>query len=109
MAEEPTLKNHEQRIVKLEDDVGIIKEDLRERYARLDESNKYLRELSQEQIKQNGQILNSVLSGNQEAAKRQDEIKSAAMKSRAEMWFKAIGSGGVLYLVIDILLKTVIK
>ena len=103
--EEPTLQNHEERIVKLEDDVGIIKEDLRERYARLDESNKYLRELSQEQIKQNGHILNSVLTGNQEAAKRQDEIKTAAAKTRADLWLKAIGSGGVFYLIVDMIMK----
>ena len=103
--EEPTLQNHEERIVKLEDDVGIIKEDLRERYARLDESNKYLRELSQEQIKQNGHILNSVLTGNQEAAKRQDEMKKAAAKTRADLWLKAIGSGGVFYLIVDMIMK----
>ena len=102
--EEPTLQNHEERIVKLEDDVGIIKEDLRERYARLDESNKYLRELSQEQIKQNGQILNSVLTGNQEAAKRQDELKTATLKTRADLWFKALTSGGVLYIIVEKLL-----
>ena len=102
---EPNLYDHEERIVNLEGNVREIQEDLRERYARIDESNKYLRELSQEQIKQNGQILNSVLSGNQEAAKRQDEIKKAANKTAAELWLKAIGSGGILYLVVDMLLK----
>ena len=103
--EEPNLLDHEERIVSLEGNVREIQEDLRERYARIDESNKYLRELSQEQIKQNGQIFNSVLSGNQEAAKRQDEIKKAANKTAAELWLKAIGSGGILYLVVDMLLK----
>ena len=101
----PDLYDHEERIVSLEGNVREIQEDLRERYARIDESNKYLRELSQEQIKQNGHILNSVLSGNQEAAKRQDEIKKAANKTAAELWLKAIGSGGILYLLIDVLLK----
>ena len=76
---EPNLYDHEERIVNLEGNVREIQEDLRERYARIDESNKYLRELSQEQIKQNGHILNSVLTGNQEAAKRQDEMKKAAL------------------------------
>jgi len=103
--EEPNLYDHEERIVNLEGNVREIQEDLRERYARIDESNKYLRELSQEQIKQNGHILNSVLTGNQEAAKRQDEIRTAAAKTRSEIWLKAIGSGGILYLIIDMLLK----
>ena len=103
--EEPNLYDHEERIVNLEGNVREIQEDLRERYARIDESNKYLRELSQEQIKQNGHILNSVLTGNQEAAKRQDEIKRAANKTAAELWLKAIGSGGILYLIVDMLLK----
>ena len=103
----PDLYDHEERIVSLEGNVREIQEDLRERYARIDESNKYLRELSQEQIKQNGHILNSVLSGNQEAAKRQDEIKKAANKTAAELWLKAIGSGGILYLLIDVLLKAI--
>ena len=102
---EPNLYDHEERIVNLEGDVREIQEDLRERYARIDESNKYLRELSQEQIKQNGHILNSVLTGNQEAAKRQDEMKKAAAKARADLWLKAIGSGGVFYLIVDMIMK----
>ena len=102
---EPNLYDHEERIVNLEGNVREIQEDLRERYARIDESNKYLRELSQEQIKQNGHILNSVLSGNQEAAKRQDEMKKAAAKTRADLWLKAIGSGGVFYLIVDMIIK----
>ena len=102
---EPNLYDHEERIVNLEGDVREIQEDLRERYARIDESNKYLRELSQEQINQNGHILNSVLTGNQEAAKRQDEMKKAAAKTRADLWLKAIGSGGVFYLIVDMIIK----
>ena len=102
---EPNLYDHEGRIVNLEGNVREIQEDLRERYARIDESNKYLRELSQEQIKQNGHILNSVLTGNQEAAKRQDEMKKAAAKTRADLWLKAIGSGGVFYLIVDMIMK----
>ena len=102
---EPNLYDHEERIVNLEGSVREIQEDLRERYARIDESNKYLRELSQEQIKQNGHILNSVLTGNQEAAKRQDEMKKAAAKTRADLWLKAIGSGGVFYLIVDMIIK----
>jgi septal ring factor EnvC (AmiA/AmiB activator) len=102
---EPNLYDHEERIVNLEGNVREIQEDLRERYARIDESNKYLRELSQEQIKQNGHILNSVLTGNQEAAKRQDEMKKAAAKTRADLWLKAIGSGGVFYLIVDMIMK----
>ncbi len=101
----PDLYDHEERIINLEGNVREIQEDLRERYARIDESNKYLRELSQEQIKQNGQIINSVLSGNQEAAKRQDEMKKAAAKTRADLWLKAIGSGGVFYLIVDMIMK----
>ena len=102
---EPNLYDHEERIVNLEGNVREIQEDLRERYARIDESNKYLRELSQEQIKQNGHILNSVLTGNQEAAKRQDEMKKSAAKTRADLWLKAIGSGGVFYLIVDMIIK----
>ena len=102
---EPNLYDHEERIVNLEGNVREIQEDLRERYARIDESNKYLRELSQEQIKQNGHILNSVLTGNQEAAKRQDEMKKATAKTRADLWLKAIGSGGVFYLIVDMIMK----
>ena len=102
---EPNLYDHEERIVNLEGNVREIQEDLRERYARIDESNKYLRELSQEQIKQNGHILNSVLTGNQEVAKRQDEMKKAAAKTRADLWLKAIGSGGVFYLIVDMIIK----
>ena len=110
--DEPNLYDHENRIVTLEgsvkevqEDIKIIHEDLRERYARIDEGNKYLRELSQSQINQNTKILDSVLAGNQDAAKRQDEIKTAALKSRTELWLKAIGSGGIFYLIVDVLMR----
>lgn len=110
--EEPNLYDHENRIVTLEgtvkdvqDDIRVIHEDLKERYARIDENNKNLRELSQSQIIQNTKILDSVLTGNQEAARRQDELKAAALKTRTELWLKAIGSGGVFYLVVDMLLR----
>lgn len=109
---EPTLENHEDRIVVLEgsvkevqDDIRVIHEDLKERYARIDEGNKHLRELSQSQIIQNTKILDSVLAGNHDAAKRQDELKAAALKTRSELWLKAIGSGGVFYLIVDMLLR----
>lgn len=121
MANEPSLDNHEDRIigletrttnvenrtVSIEDDVRVIHEDLRERYARIDENNKNLRELAQSQIIQNTKILDSVLTGRQEAAKREGELKSLTIKTRAELWLKAIGSGGIFYLVVDILLKIV--
>ena len=110
--DEPDLYDHEDRIVTLEgsvkevqEDVRVIHEDLRERYARIDEHNKYLREIMQGQTVQNTKILDSVLSGNQEATKRQDELKAAALKTRTELWLKAIGSGGVFYLIVEMLLR----
>ncbi len=110
--DEPNLYDHEDRIVTLEgsvkevqEDVRVIHEDLRERYARIDEHNKYLREIMQGQTVQNTKILDSVLSGNQEATKRQDELKAAALKTRTELWLKAIGSGGVFYLIVEMLLR----
>jgi len=109
---EPDIYDHENRIVGLEtrttnieDDVRVIHEDLRERYARIDEHNKYIREIIQGQTTQNTKILDSVLTGRQEAAKREAELKEATIKSRTELWLKAIGSGGVFYLVVDMLLR----
>lgn len=110
--DEPNLYDHEDRIVTLEgsvkevqDDVRVIHEDLRERYARIDEHNKYVREIVQGQTIQNTKILDSVLTGRQEAAKREAELKEATLKTRTELWLKAIGSGGVFYLIVDMLLK----
>ena len=100
---EPNLYDHEERIITLEGSMKEIQEDLRERYARIDESNKYLRELSQEQIKQNTQILNSVLSGNQDAKKREDEIKKIKIENSAKFWLSVIGSGGVLTVLLNLL------
>lgn len=111
---EPNLYDHEERIITLEGSMKEIQEDLRERYARIDESNKYLRELSQEQIKQNTQILNSVLSGNQDAQKREDELRKLKAKNEDELkkikiensakfWLSVIGSGGILTVLINIL------
>lgn len=111
MAEDIT-QNHEERITRLEENDAImsiqiaeIQEDLRERYDRIDESNKYLRDLSLRQNEQNSQILNAVLQGNQESQKREQKIKENAENRKAEFWVTAIGSGGAIYLLIELLIN----
>lgn len=101
--QEPSIYDHEERIVILEGSVSEIREDLRERYARIDESTKYLRELSQEQIKQNNHILNSVLAGNQDAQKRASDLEKIKTENKSKFLLSAIGSGGIISIILQLL------
>ncbi|AXY24898.1 hypothetical protein CL176_02035 [Suicoccus acidiformans] len=102
--------NHEERITRLEENDAImsiqiaeIQEDLRERYDRIDESNKYLRDLSLRQNEQNSQILNAVLKGNQDSKEREDKLKETTENKKSEFWVAAVGSGGIIAVLIELL------
>lgn len=105
-------QDHETRISRLEENdeeifkqIKNINDDLKDRYSRIDESNKHLRELSLKQNDQNAQILNAVLKGNQDSEKRADERKKSVDENRGQLLLTILGSGGIIYIVIDALLK----
>lgn len=105
-------QDHETRISRLEENdeeifkqIKSINDDLKDRYSRIDESNKHLRELSLKQNDQNAQILNAVLKGNQDSEKRADERKKSVDENRGQLLLTILGSGGIIYIVIDALLK----
>lgn len=106
------IEDHETRISRLEENdeeifkqIKNINDDLKDRYSRIDESNKHLRELSLKQNDQNAQILNAVLKGNQDSEKRADERKKSVDENRGQLLLTILGSGGIIYIVIDALLK----
>lgn len=105
-------QDHETRISRLEENdeeifkqIKNINDDLKDRYSRIDESNKHLRELSLKQNDQNAQILNAVLKGNQDSEKRADERKKSVDENRGQLLLTILGSGGIIYIIIDALLK----
>lgn len=105
-------QDHETRILRLEENdeeifkqIKNINDDLKDRYSRIDESNKHLRELSLKQNDQNAQILNAVLKGNQDSEKRADDRKKSVDESRGQLLLTIVGSGGIIYIFIEALLK----
>lgn len=90
------FKHLEENDIRLYKEVSGIQVDLKERYARIDESNKYLRE-------QNMQILTAVLEGNTKSQERADERLKAQEDNKAKFWMTAIGSGGVIGMIIQVL------
>jgi|GEM_PF-3371930 len=110
-----SLENHEERIVHLEKSedeqnkqIKKITEDLAERYARIDESNKYLRELSMKQSDQNNKILTAVLSGNQESRQRREEFDENRRKDRNKAIVSIFGASGGLVVLIKIIFDFVV-
>lgn len=109
-----SLENHEERIVNLETDNVQVKahiiqidEDLKEKYTRIEESNKYLREHTTALSNQNERILSAVLSGNQEAQQRSDERKMMEQENKGKFWLTVVGSGGVIALVIELVIRLI--
>ena len=105
-------EDHETRISRLEENdeeifkqIKNINDDLKDRYSRIDESNKHLRELSLKQNDQNAQILDAVLKGNQDSEKWADERKKSVDESRGQLLLTILGSGGIIYIFIEALLK----
>ena len=110
-----SLENHEERIVHLEKSedeqnkqIKKITEDLAERYARIDESNKYLRELSMKQSDQNNKILTAVLSGNQESRQRREEFDENRRKDRNKAIVSIFGASGGLVVLIKIIFDFIV-
>ena len=99
---ETKLKQHDKELSRLNDMTVEMQKQVNDGLARVNESNKFLREQNTEQLKQNGQILQAVLNGNENAAKRKYELNLIDKKN---LWKAIFGIGGTAGTVIAIVLR----
>ncbi len=88
---ETKLKQHDKELSRLNDMSVEMQKQMSEGLARVDESNRFLREQNTRQSEQNAQILQAVLKGNESSDERQFQLK---MLDKTNFWKLALGIGG---------------
>lgn len=84
------LGRHDKEISRINDNLLEMQKGMNEGLARVDESNKFLREQNMRQSEQNIEILNAVLNRNEKSDERNYELK---MIDKTNMWKMILGIG----------------
>ncbi|ABJ73566.1 hypothetical protein LACR_2089 [Lactococcus cremoris subsp. cremoris SK11] len=85
------IKQHSKEIARLSDMSVEIQKQMSEGLARVDESNRFLREQNTRQSEQNAQILQAVIKGNESSDEHQFQLK---LLDKTNFWKLTIGIGG---------------
>ena len=91
------LKRHDKEIGRINDNLHEMQRGLNESLARVDESNKFLREQNMRQAEQNTDILNAVLRRNEQSDERDYQLKMIDKTNLWKMIFGIGGSAGVVF------------
>lgn len=85
------IKQHSKEIARLSDMSVEMQKQMSEGLARVDESNRFLREQNTRQSEQNAQILQAVIKGNESSDEHQFQLK---LLDKTNFWKLTIGIGG---------------
>ena len=88
---EDKLKQHDKELSRLNDMSVEMQKQMSEGLARVDESNRFLREQNTRQSEQNAQILQAVIKGNESSDEHQFQLK---LLDKTNFWKLALGIGG---------------
>ena len=88
---EDKLKQHDKEISRLYDVSIVLQISMNEGLARVDESNRFLREQNTRQSEQNAEILREVLNRNKEEEEHKHELR---MIDKTNIWKLILGIGG---------------
>lgn len=113
---ENKLKQHDKELSRLNDVTLEMQKSMNEGLARVDESNRFLREQNTRQSEQNAQILQAVLKRNDDSESRQAELEKMKEQQNYELkiidktnlWkmiFGIGGSAGVVFAFVMELIK----
>ncbi|MGK0607232.1 hypothetical protein [Enterococcus gilvus] len=99
---ENKLKQHDKELSRLNDVTLEMQKSMNEGLARVDESNRFLREQNTRQSEQNAQILQAVLKRNDDSESRQAELEKMKEQQNYELkiidktnlWKMIFGIGG---------------
>ncbi|NEX56496.1 hypothetical protein [Lactococcus lactis] len=101
---ETKLKQHDKELSRLNDMTVEMQKQMSEGLARVDESNRFLREQNTRQSEQNAQILQAVLKGNESSDERQFQLK---MLDKTNFWKLIFGIGGASAAIYTIIMEVI--
>lgn len=104
------LDNHEERISKIEKETLALRHDIKhlqeatkDSYLKLDESNKYLRDMTTHQTTELAKMYEAILTGNNDAKKREDNRRARLDTNRHELWKIILSASGIVGLLMAII------
>ncbi len=101
---ETKLKQHDKELSRLNDMSVEIQKQMSEGLARVDESNRFLREQNTRQSEQNAQILQAVIKGNESSDERQFQLK---LLDKTNFWKLIFGIGGASAAIYTIIMEVI--
>ena len=100
---EDRLKQHDKELSRLNDVTLEMQKSMNEGLARVDESNRFLREQNTEQMRQNNEILNAILTRNTDAEKRSDELKMLNTENRWKLILGIAGASSLITVILNLI------
>lgn len=97
------LQRHDKEIARMNDNIVEIQKDLNNGLARVDESNRFLREQNTRQSEQNSEILQAVLNRNDKNEERKHELKMLNWSNVWKIVGIASGASGVISVIIQLI------
>lgn len=101
---ETKLKQHDKELSRLNDMSVEMQKQMSEGLARVDESNRFLREQNTRQSEQNAQILQAVIKGNESSDERQFQLK---LLDKTNFWKLIFGIGGASAAIYTIIMEVI--
>ena len=101
---ETKLKQHDKELSRLNDMSVEMQKQMSEGLARVDESNRFLREQNTRQSEQNAQILQAVIKGNESSDERQFQLK---LLDKTNLWKLIFGIGGASAAIYTIIMEVI--
>jgi len=97
------IKQHDKEIARLSNNLVEMQKDLNNGLARVDESNRFLREQNTRQSEQNSEILQAVLNRNDKFEARKHELKMLNWSNVWKIVSISAGAGGVISAIVQLL------
>ncbi|MCO8294517.1 hypothetical protein [Tetragenococcus halophilus] len=97
------IKQHDKEIARLSNNLVEMQKDLNNGLARVDESNRFLREQNTRQSEQNNEILQAILNRNDNSEKRSHELKMLNWSNVWKIVSISAGAGGVISAIVQLL------
>lgn len=97
------IKQHDKEIARLSNNLVEMQKDLNNGLARVDESNRFLREQNARQSEKNNEILQEILNRNDKSEKRSHELKMLNWSNVWKIVSISAGAGGVISAIVQLL------
>ncbi|MCF1633091.1 hypothetical protein [Tetragenococcus koreensis] len=97
------IKQHDKEIARLSNNLVEMQKDLNNGLARVDESNRFLREQNTRQSEQNNEILQAILNRNDQSEKRKYDLKMLNWSGVWKVVAVSAGAGGVISAIVQVL------